>query len=365
MAAPSDIRIYLEQKFVSLGCDALDRTRIYLDTNFWAMLRDHQSGRRVRDDAAKLLVCLREFVEKGVGFCTFSGHTLSELMKHKDASVRQLTAQLMDELGAGFCLANQERLIDNEIISFLSSILAPSMDRWSPSHLAWAKPFFILIDYEPPPLDLINEESLNLQKGFIDHVWSMPMTEVLEKIDAGPEPFPALDWPKEAVLSINSDIRKHDHENKTLHEFYLSELNGLLQLMKLRFVERYCEFVTRYEIGVCPVGKEQIDACCNLLIATAMHLASDKKMVNFMPCLHVSSLMHAMIRYDKARKFKANDLIDIEHAKTALPHCSLFFTDKPNAHLIRSTKLDTQLSCVVCDSPEQARGQIVALLRDK
>ncbi len=361
-ADPTPIWRYLEQRFVSLGCRALSRKRIYLDTNFWVMLRDHKSGRQVRIDVEDLLCSLREVVLSGAGFCTFSGHTLSELMKHKDASIRRLTAGLMDELSCGICLSNQDRLFNNEIISFIGSLLAPSMSRWSLSHLAWAKPFFLMTDYQPPSFGLSSDADLELQKGFVEHVWSMSMAQLLEKIDSCREAYPQLDWPKSAAASINSEVRKYDHENETLHEFYLSELNGYLEWAEPRFVERYCEFVSRYQVGVMPESHEQLNVCGKVLHLTAMGIARNKQLSNLMPGTHARSMLHAMIRFDRRRKFKANDLMDIEHAEVALPHCAFFFTDKPNAHLIRSAKLDVELRCVVCSSPEEASKSIKNLL---
>jgi hypothetical protein len=67
-------------------------------------------------------------------------------------------------------------------------------------------------------------------------------------------------------------------------------------------------------------------------------------------------MLHAYIRIDHKRKFKPNDLIDIEHAEIALSHCDFFFTDKAHAHLIRSAKLDVELGCVVAADPVAARS---------
>lgn len=352
---PADIWQYLENKFVELGSEALARKRIYLDTNFWSLLRDQKLGRRVNDEVGALLVCLKCLVSSGRVLCLYSEHTLSELMKHASHSIREETAVLMDELSAGICVANHDRLLDNELIFFVGSLLAPTMDRWELSRLAWTKPFFIHLDYCPPKFaGLADDDAYRLQIGFIEHVWSMTISEVIAQINARDEPYPSLSWPIAAAININSEVRKFDHENNSLKDFYLSELNGWLDFLQPKMAIRYAEFSERYNVGLRPTTERELEICGVLLRRAAMTLARKERLKEMIPGAYIKSMLHATVRFDRGRKFKANDLIDFQHAEVALPYCDYFLTDKPHAHLIRSAKLDKDFSCIVCDSPREA-----------
>ena len=93
---------YLQQRFLALGAEALTCTRLYLDTNYWADLRDHLLNVRSHPDREHLLHLLRTAVQSRRAICTYSSHTLDELMKHASAETRIATAKLIDELSLGF-----------------------------------------------------------------------------------------------------------------------------------------------------------------------------------------------------------------------------------------------------------------------
>jgi hypothetical protein len=52
------------------------------------------------------------------------------------------------------------------------------------------------------------------------------------------------------------------------------------------------------------------------------------------PGVHISSGLHAAVRLDRNRKYKANDFEDFRHAVVALPYYDIFCTEKSLRHLL-------------------------------
>src|SRR5690606_13081889 len=63
---------------------------------------------------------------------------------------------------------------------------------------------------------------------------------------------------------------------------------------------------------------------------------------DFLPFIYIQLCLHTMMRWDKKRNFKSNDLEDFLHAASALPYYNYFFTEKPLTILLKSNqfKLD-------------------------
>lgn len=360
---PTDTNRVLNQRFKELGVEALSKVRVYLDTNFWVLLRNQMTGYRTSTLAQELLSAFRNGVDSNVLICTFSGHTLSEIMKHVDPNTQAATAQLMDELSRGFCLANQDRLLNNEIVHWMCGWMNPGMDRHVVTELAWAKPAYLLLDYVPPGNPgLRTAEQRLLHDSFTEHLWSMPMAQVMTHIQSSAQPYPSLDWPEAAANNINSEVRRYDHENSTREQLYLSELWGLVDWLGDMLVERYQEAATLWSKPMPQTAEEQ-QQCKRILQDAIMNLARVRSIAQALPSIHIRTALHTEIRWDKRRRFKANDLMDMEHTQTALPTCDFFFTDVPNAHLIRSAKLDSMFNCITTGDPQEALGHVLESLQ--
>lgn len=354
---------HLERKFTALGAEALERTRLYLDTNYWANLRDCMLGANQKPAVANLLGILRHAADQGVAICTYSSHTLEEIMKHASADARESTASLMDELSGGFCLANPDRLLDNEIDHWIVQDLAKKTPPFSPTQLAWTRPFFLFLDYEPPRPPVADAESAaKLQTGFIDDVWTMPLHRVVSGIHRRPESFRALEWPQQAAALINHDAPKHASENDSLQEFFLSELNGVLEWAEKRLGHRFREMAERWQLPLIPSTPKEILTAGRVIRQAVMALAGGKRLGTAFAGMQIRSWLHAAVRNDRRRKFKPNDLMDFEHAQTALPHCHYFLTDTPHAQLIADAKLGTRFGCTVIRSVEEACEMLPAVL---
>lgn len=359
------IKSYIDDKFLDLGRNSFSRTNIYLDTNFWVNIRDHLSGKNCSQEISDLLNYLRPRVKNGQLICTYSSYTFSELMKHLDKDVRLLTAQIIDELSNGICIANTDRLLENEL-SFLALKFAnKQVDMHYLKERAWATPFFLLHDFIPPSHYADFEVEFEIQKKFIDEIWLMKMSEFVDQIHSSKDEIPVFDWPALAVKSINNDIKIYETENNGFFEIYISELNGLFDLYKERAAKIYVETLIRDNVNIVPKNHNEFNSCQSIIHNVVMNFAKNNGLKNYLPTMHIECAMHAMVRNDKRRKFKPNDLIDFRHAGIALTYCSFFLTDKPNAQLIKSAKLDIDFDCIICDNPSDARLEIDKYLSSK
>lgn len=343
---------YLQQRFLALGAEALTRTRLYLDTNYWAELRDHIAGTRTHSNCERLLHLLRGAVQSGRALCTFSSHTLEELMKHASPEKRLATARLIDELSLGFCIANPERLLSNEIVYWIAADLAKKTNLYSLTQMAWTRPFFVVIDFSPPRPD--EREWDELFRRFVDEVWNKTLTDIIAGIHARPEAYPVLDWTQKSADHINEEEPLNTPDGITFEELYLDEMNGFLDWAQDMLGQRYQETAEHFELENRPSTTEQIH-WAGLAVRNALfRLAQEDRLGDHLASAQIRSRLFAAVRRDRHRSFKANDFLDFEHALSALPHCHYFLTDGPHADLLNKAKLADRFGCRVIASMSDA-----------
>lgn len=344
--------VYLQQRFLALGAEVLTRTRLYLDTNYWADLRDHIAGIRPHPDRERLLHILRDAVHGGRSLCTYSSHTLDELMKHAAAATREATARLIDELSLGLCVANPERLLSNEIVHWIGSELAKMSDLYSLTQMAWSRPFFIVVDFSPPHRGELESELVFHR--FIDDVWCKTLTDVVTGIHARTQAYPVSDWSTKSAEIINHDEPEHTPEGMSFDQLYLDEMNGVLDWAEDMLGQRYREAAEYYRLPNCPSTPEEVSVWGLAIRNALFRLAQEDRLGNHLASLQIRSRLIAAVRHDRRRRFKPNDFLDFEHALTALPHCQYFLTDAPHADLIKKAKLEGLFGCRIISSVSEA-----------
>ena len=79
-----------------------------------------------------------------------------------------------------------------------------------------------------------------------------------------------------------------------------------------------------------------------------------------MPSLRIPATLHAAIRWERNRKYEANDMHDIGHASTALPYFDTFLTEHSLRHLLtrKDLGLDRLYDCMVVSDPRVATETI-------
>ena len=102
--ASDEVARYARQKRIVLARDVLGKTRIYLDTKYWVLLRDVRLGRPSPSCLADVLAILERLVQNGQAVCPVNADVFFEVQKQKDPATVTATVQLLDDLSQGISL---------------------------------------------------------------------------------------------------------------------------------------------------------------------------------------------------------------------------------------------------------------------
>jgi hypothetical protein len=341
---PASIHAYLRERQLGLAADLATRTPIYLDTRFWVDLRkasDAGSGSR----AYSLLGALRAAVHEGRAFCPISASTFCELLQHADLDVRVATARIVDELSLGVSLVSPDELL----VSEATWLLERTIDRpFDPQHLPlWTRLSHSLGVIIPEISGLAADQLLALQVGSVDVLWSTKLEEIAEKLYRPP----SADFVKSAA-QITLDSRAHAHEVTDFAAAYEAEATGIAQ-----FVAPICARILRAMYAgrapdAEPIGTDELGSYVKLV---ALGLIQDKSR-HALRSMHVRAGLHAIIRLNRGRAFKANDLPDIEHAAAGVSYCRAFFTEGSLRTALTQPplKLDQFYQCAITNDIDEA-----------
>src|SRR6202035_1989713 len=112
---------YAGRRQIELGQSLDTKVPIYLDMNFWIIVRRGLDEARKDAPEARLLRSLRDAVASGTIFCPISDTVFLELLKQGDATSRRATTQLIDELSLGVTLVPSEIRANTELVRFIRS----------------------------------------------------------------------------------------------------------------------------------------------------------------------------------------------------------------------------------------------------
>lgn len=322
---------YARRRQIDLARSIGGRAKIYLDTRFWIIAREVAFGTETAPAARKLLHFLRRGVSLGRFVCPISESTFIEVMKQTNSPSRRIgTAKLIDELSQGISLITGRSRIATEIGHFLYSGIGEH-DLHTMQELVWTKIGYTLGNLYLSLPDIDRETELALQKGFFDHMWETPLSEIIATI--GNSWVPEGDALQKSAQQINTDIKAHAASLISYQATYRDEIIGaldgsvdLIADVMAGMAER--KGVTPPQSGT-PAWTESGRNGRNLLIA-----AFDKPITkNTLRTLHALASFHAGLRWDRNTKFTANHFYDFEHAAAAVAYCDAFLTEGFLAHI--------------------------------
>ncbi|WP_461605520.1 hypothetical protein, partial [Aeromonas allosaccharophila] len=206
-----------------------------------------------------------------------------------------------------------------------------------PKDLIWSKLSYVLGVVHPSETVFPPVEELVIQKSFFDHMWNIPLVEVLSYLEDDtffpPEKF------GEMADKLNELNQNHQNEVKNFKQLYLNEIRGALSLF-MHVPRMWLENEYKRVSGVSPsCSDHEILEREQKWHTVFGNLVTDKSVALRLPSLHVSALCHAAVRWDKRRKLEANDFYDFQHAAAALGYCSAFMTEKPLRSLLQQKHL--------------------------
>jgi hypothetical protein len=359
----SDVSLdaYVRSLQIELARSLEHKKAIYLDIKFWIILRDVAAGMRKDPAELELLSLLREGVVKDKLFCPISDSTFAELLKKADVLSREATANLIDELSLGVTHIPHELRANTELAHFLHSARTPH-EVHPLDHLVWSKLSYVMGFLHPRGTEFDEATELVMQKMFVDHMWTLSMREMIDRIGdhklPNPERFEVL------AQRLNELNTRYATELGTFAQTYDNELHGILDAFNDVAVD-IVEQMARIEYGdkppLSPDQRQEEGRFLHKLLFAAFKKEATK---DALPSLHILASLHAAIRWNKQQKLKANDFLDFQHASAALGYCDAFFTERSLRSMVTAghIALDRRYACHVVSSPEDAVTYLRGLL---
>lgn len=340
---------YARAKRVQLGKSIEGVKKIYLDTKFWVDLCDVSLGKKSDTVLEQMELTCKELVTTNKAIFPISYRIFHEVLKQTDEKSLKKTACLIDQLSKGITILSENERFDDELRYFIHS-QSNNGELFEPSVFVWNKMPYVLGRVNPDFEAFNPEENEEIQKRFFDHMWNISLSDMIDTMGMDA----VRSWPKGDDISKELTLGKQKavNENKTLHATYMSEIAGILDVNHERIREMlwYSFVQSQPDQGQDEEEKDKTDVQPFLnLIYNAF---DQNKMKFLLPSWDVIAKLHAVIRWDTNRLYKANDLDDIGHSMTALPYFDYFFTERSFASLIKQIGYDTKYSCVVASSPK-------------
>jgi hypothetical protein len=355
---------HVKSRVVELGRLLDARTAIYLDLNFWILLRKFALGLDRSAPGLELLRLLRNGAAAGRLFCPASESVFLELLKQSDPSSRMATACLIDELSLGVTLLPHQMRCATELSHFIHSF--EDAENLHPlDHLVWSKLPYVLGFTYPSSKDFDADTELVIQKAFFDHMWTIPLTTMIEMIGEATDAETLKLG--DIATTLNEGTARYASEILSFEQVWSDELRGVADLCADVAVEIVSDSEEKRSGSPIPRDTPQWNECrsmCANLLFHALALKPETRLQ--LRTLYVEACLHAAFRWDKARRFKGNDLYDFNHASAGLAHCHAFFTEHPLRALITSNNiaLDRLYGCHVVSDVEEAVAFLKKLERD-
>lgn len=313
---------------LDVGRLAASKTRIYLDSCYWIMLRDAASGNARRQEHSSILELLRMLVHAGSVICPVSDAVYVETMQASDRETRLATAYLLDELSQGICLRTEYERVTMELAEFMRS---PSGEGSLVSELAWVRPGMVLGAKAPssPVFDELANRAF--QKSGIDHMWRVSFHDLV-----GPEGDSDLANVMEASASrINEKMVEYAPTIRSFQQAFAAEISGAIKF----FDEKAARDFLASRLN--EFSSDDVEKCKSSMQTMLFNVfrLRPELMAKRVPALYVHAACHAAVRWDKGRKLDGHWLMDIHHASAACGHHHAMFTEKPLRALMTSGPL--------------------------
>jgi hypothetical protein len=357
MRAPSkEAEAYMRQKRIALAEQfVLPKRRIYLDTKFWVLLRDVRLKRVMHDALPALLERVESLVRDGLAICPMNADILFEACKHDDPEILRATAQLLDDLCLGVCIAPMNERINTEVCHFLHTKLGESVHPLN--QLVWIKPAYFLGFVTPDMYNLPDEINLEMQKSWADEMWNVSVATVIDfLLQRGGTKKMAATF-ADISPQLNQGKLDNLHRNKSFNALFLDEIRGMLDVQRADFGELVAGLYEKSTGKKANGTAHELEASGNMVANLIVGAFENNRVTsNELPTLRIGASLHAALRWDRQRKYKANDLFDFRHAEAALPYCDYFLTEHSLGHLLQDGNLDFQrhFACKVYSDPAEA-----------
>lgn len=343
---------YVRTRQVDLYEFVKSRQAVYLDTKFWIILRNVELNRSDSDEEAELLLTLRKGVVDGALVCPICESTFSELMKQTDEVTRCATAKLIDELSLGVALIDYFTRANTELACLLHGDL-PVTSRFLSEQLVWTRVAYVLGELHPSNTGFDAQTELALQKAFVDVMWDAQLSDIVESLDFSNKPNNDFD---SLSISLNQKNALHSSELKSFQHTYEIESYGAVDLL-LPVAEQIIQkrFADKFEVTYQVTDAER-DFASREIRQFLVAILNGERSKEILRTMHISTALHAYLRWNKGQQWHSNHFYDLHHAAAAIGYCDLFLTERGLKGWLTSgpLKLDNVYGCQIACSPHEA-----------
>jgi hypothetical protein len=313
---------------------------IYLDTNYWIYLGDAlRTGVWKNDEHRVIYELLQQGINQNKFIVPGSLSLLFEVQKQNMKESKEFICNLIDSFSQGYSVPSKYKVIEIELENYLQFLSSEQTDLKLSKELIWRKGV-TFID------DLINEDYQEL-------AFNKSAYEIGENTS----------W-----FNLNQQLESNPEKENEYNDF-LPNLATSLQRFKTENQNQYKSFKELQAIEILSSLTEALEINQHLLEKYKPYpskLAKQTEYIyqNIIPTIYSYSSMHALMRFDKTRKYKDNDFYDLDHCAVALGYFDLLITENSFMNIIKNNllKLDEKLNTAVIASPELAIVEIQKLL---
>ncbi|MCF8262238.1 MAG: hypothetical protein K9J12_15805 [Melioribacteraceae bacterium] len=338
---------YIRSQKTQLGSEVSKKRLIYLDVNYWIFLRKCLMKEDIDTVYYGFYNTLLDLVKKNEVLCPINHSVFTELLKQDDLESRINTAKVIDQFSNSVTLVFEFEREELEIQYFVLQKLLGDKYLIPVEQNVWVKiPYIMgLGHFFNDKIDGATQEKMQIE--FFNHSWNITLEEMMRNyIRDAVAPF--LDMSKRAS-KLNDGKFANSSDLKSIKSLFKIELEGVLSVY-IELVQRYFNLLTknRPEILDSLSGKYSINNPKELCDKIEEEILNDE-IGNYLPDIYINSCIHTLMRWDKTRQFKANDIYDFEHGRAALPYYQYFFTEGPLKHMLsmKPYELSKKYDCVV------------------
>jgi len=353
---------YVASRSLELGEWVATKKRIYLDTKFWILLRNSAIGRDSEPAIKSLLERLYYLVESGVAICPLSLEIFREIFAQSDAHTLAACAELIDRLSKGVCQVEKDSRIRIEVSDFIRRSTVDPKLLHPRLHLMWTKARYVLGHFSPE----FHDESLKsggldliLKKALFDQMWSMNLADLLDVTEGKFRVTPGPDISDE----LNKGKLENLTDNTSYQKLFLIEIRGILDASRPQLAAAFQQIYRRDTGNDLTDIDLRNDKSGDWLANIVYECFRRNKIGMHMPTLRVKAGLHALTRWDLARKYRRNDCADFRHAASAIPYFDFFLTERSLKALLSdgNLKIRDYSNCIICSTAEEALHALASL----
>ena len=341
------IDIYIRGLKNQLGAEVSKKKLIYLDVNYWIYLRKCMMKEEIQTEYYDFYNMLFDLVKNNEVLCPINHSVFTELLKQDDSESRINTAKVIDLFSNSTTLIFEFEREELEIQYYIRQKLLSDENLIPVKQNVWVKIPYIM-GIAIPYNDKIDKDiQEKIQIEFFNHSWNITLEEMMKKY-LRDSVLPFLDMSKRAS-KLNKGKFSHSVGIKSLKSLFRTELKGGLSVY-IDLAIRYFELLTKNhpEILSSLKSKYSINNPKDLCNKIEEDILNDE-IGNYLPDVYINICIHTLMRWDKTRQFKPNDIYDFEHGRAALPYYQYFFTEGPLKHMLsmKPYELSKKYDCVV------------------